>query len=142
MRISDWSSDVCSSDLLPGDPHPVAGRLRAVRDDPGGARAARDARRLWPRERIDPAARSDRAPDPAVVRDAHPAQPRARARPDRARAVGGGLDRKSVVLGKSVSVRVDHGGRRHIKKTRRQASYYQRFTTTHNNNIKYNRNQM
>src|SRR3546814_5384190 len=57
----------------------------------GGARAARDARRLWPRERIDPAARSDRAPDPAVVRDAHPAQPRARARPDRARAVGGGL---------------------------------------------------
>src|SRR3546814_2103414 len=59
MRISDWSSDVCSSDL--------------------------------PRERIDPAARSDRAPDPAVVRDAHPAQPRARARPDRARAVGGGL---------------------------------------------------
>src|SRR3546814_7686595 len=66
---------------LPGDPHPVAGRLRAVRDDPGGARAARDARRLWPRERIDPAARSDRAPDPAVVRDAHPAQPRARARP-------------------------------------------------------------
>src|SRR3546814_5261574 len=76
---------------LPGDPHPVAGRLRAVRDDPGGARAARDARRLWPRERIDPAARSDRAPDPAVVRDAHPAQPRARARPDRARAVGGGL---------------------------------------------------
>src|SRR3546814_18176150 len=91
MRISDWSSDVCSSDLLPGDPHPVAGRLRAVRDDPGGARAARDARRLWPRERIDPAARSDRAPDPAVVRDAHPAQPRARPRPDRARAVCGGL---------------------------------------------------
>src|SRR3546814_18194416 len=91
VRISDWSSDVCSSDLidLPGDPHPVAGRLRAVRDDPGGARAARDARRLWPRERIDPAARSDRAPDPPVVRDAHPAQPRARARPDRAPAVGG-----------------------------------------------------
>src|SRR3546814_11077242 len=27
----------------------------------------------------------------SVVRDAHPAQPRARARPDRARAVGGGL---------------------------------------------------
>src|SRR3546814_13568977 len=28
-----------------------------------------------------------------------------------------GLDRKSVVEGKSVSVRVDHGGRRIIKKT-------------------------
>src|SRR3546814_19933540 len=40
MRISDWSSDVCSSDLLPGmvyavvaRPPVVGGKLRSVRSD-------------------------------------------------------------------------------------------------------------
>src|SRR3546814_2000765 len=30
MRISDWSSDVCSSDLAPGQAHVVALRLQAL----------------------------------------------------------------------------------------------------------------
>src|SRR3546814_15943227 len=81
MRISDWSSDVCSSDLLP------RGRqLRQPLPAPHreGDRRCRDDLR-------------DRGRRDRPVR-----------RP--------GQDRKSVVKGKSVSVRVDLGGRRIIKK--------------------------
>src|SRR3546814_12393461 len=80
MRISDWSSDVCSSDL-----QQVAGQ--------GG----------------DPLPR-------------HPVDGPCAERPAAARLCGEGaadeerVDRKSVVQGKSVSVRVDLGGRRLIKK--------------------------
>src|SRR3546814_16070680 len=67
MRISDWSSDVCSSDLSNcGEEH----------DDV-----------LWAAGGLSPARQADHA-----------------------------SDRKSVVSGKSVSVRVDLGGRRIIKK--------------------------
>src|SRR3546814_15922055 len=82
MRISDWSSDVCSSDL------PPFGR--------GRRGAGLDCRR------------------PALgVRGGHPHP----GLPDRARRRGGRRpDRKSVVSGRSVSVRVDRGGRRYSKK--------------------------
>src|SRR3546814_13232258 len=82
MRISDWSSDVCSSDLR--------GR--------GGLRRALFLYAVGPRGRGAGARRGRRR----------------RARRDD----GPGLrkDRKSVVEGKSVSVRVDLGGRRIIKK--------------------------
>src|SRR3546814_6183574 len=77
MRISDWSSDVCSSDL---------GRRLF---------AALVARRQAPRLRLD----------------------RGRQRPALGALDGWRRgDRKSVVSGKSVSVRVDLGGRRIIKK--------------------------
>src|SRR3546814_7284025 len=81
MRISDWSSDVCSSDLRrQRRPYPAAARRRRLRHPVRG-----DG-------------------------DVHPrlggaARPRLLA-----------PDRKSVVWGKSVSVRVDLGGRRIIKK--------------------------
>src|SRR3546814_8469847 len=91
MRISDWSSDVCSSDLkekwgrltddeldmMAGQRDQLIGRLQ---EHYGMAReeAEREADR-W--------------------------------------ATGIERDRKSVVEGKSVSVRVDLGGRRIIKKT-------------------------
>src|SRR3546814_18429664 len=95
MRISYWSSDVCSSDLLRH-----RWRKRLGQDDA-------DARRA-------------RAAAARYRRGAHPrrtAAPRrrwhARAQIDR--------DRKSDVLGKSVSVRVDLGGRRIYKKTQ---NYY------------------
>src|SRR3546814_12552856 len=89
MRISDWSSDVCSSDLITKldthayhphrlCPHPLVSARAAPQHDPGhharGVRAASE----------------------------------------RGAAVAG--DRKSVVEGKSVSVRVDLGGRSIIKK--------------------------
>src|SRR3546814_1576535 len=96
MRISDWSSDVCSSDL------DLLGACRSRRHDeqagvliPGTGQPVR-------RERRRQAAPDD---EPEV------ASPGAR---DEAR-VGRCGDRKRGVEGKSVSVRVDLGGRRIIK---------------------------
>src|SRR3546814_10103778 len=45
MRISDWSSDVCSSDLLPdersgNEPQPVFGRSHTLAEARAAARAA------------------------------------------------------------------------------------------------------
>src|SRR3546814_6356751 len=81
MRISDWSSDVCSSDLE-----------RRRRN--GGSRC-----RLHAHPRRFPC-------------DSH-LQPRAQ---DRPRRRDRDQDRKSVVEGKSVSIRVDLGGGRNVKK--------------------------
>src|SRR3546814_11578556 len=86
MRISDWSSDVCSSDL------PTWNEL-GLRPTPYALRSAM------------PAAYNHR--HPAVGWS--PTPPTASACPTM-------IDRKSVVEGKSVSVRVDLGGRRIIKK--------------------------
>src|SRR3546814_11773577 len=102
MRISDWSSDVCSSDFT--------GDYRiAVRWDlsglPAGARAATtyaDGDFTLP---AGPIARLDRTLFMAGVINEAPHEER-----------GGFKDRKSVVSGKSVSVRVGLGGRRIIKK--------------------------
>src|SRR3546814_14064022 len=79
MRISDWSSDVCSSDLF----ELVEEGIVPLR--------ARIAERLH---------------------QSGPTVSQTVARMER----DGLLDRKSVVEGKSVSVRVDLGGRLHIKK--------------------------
>src|SRR3546814_20418163 len=88
VRISDWSSDVCSSDLVqPGD--------RRAGQGPSGARDRCAGRDHGPRRR------RRRYP-------LSPAQP--------AQGSGGVGDRKSVVSGKSVSVRVDLGGRRILQK--------------------------
>src|SRR3546814_17122298 len=85
MRISDWSSDVCSSDL------PRRGCRRGARraSCPGDRSAHRGSQRL---------------------------------RTAGAAAYGVG-DRKSVVSGKSVSVRVDLGGHRTIKKNNKSKPY-------------------
>src|SRR3546814_10942867 len=113
MRISDWSSDVCSSDLLVlTTPKPIPGG--------DGALLAALAR-------------------PATIQD------------DRLAAVDAdfsqlpkfgapgtivsqtALDRKSVVSGKSVSVRVGLGGCRIIKKKNAQQDSKRgcRVTSTH-----------
>src|SRR3546814_14196130 len=94
MRISDWSSDVCSSDLL-ADRERAIDRVLAreplrhervvLLDEDGGALLERRTVSLGP-----PVPQRPVAVDPA--------------------------DRKSVVSGKSVSVRVDLGGRRLITK--------------------------
>src|SRR3546814_17065416 len=90
MRISDWSSDVCSSDL------------RCQRIQSTNARPLRAAR---------------------------PARKGARFHPRKA-------DRKSVVEGKSVSVRVDLGGSRIIKKKKRKIKIDNRtYRQETNNNI-------
>src|SRR3546814_16695363 len=91
MRISDWSSDVCSSDLqmLLG-----ADRRIAVI-----APVMRPRRPAFPQ-----LAALQQQPEHRVRRHDPPLDL---------------LDRKSVVLGKSVSVRVDLGGRRIIKNKNR-----------------------
>src|SRR3546814_14758765 len=91
MRISDWSSDVCSSDLH----RPRAARWRwwRLRARPKPARF-RFIRRLTMRFK-KPQVRYADTPQPATPYQA---------------------DRKSVVSGKRVSVRVDLGGRRILKK--------------------------
>src|SRR3546814_18192833 len=94
MRISDWSSDVCSSDL----------RIvlhRRVRGDPRQGPDGFECR--------DPVGRGR--------------QLRPISRPVLRHGVSMGtatIDRKSVVSGTSVSVRVDLGGRRIIKNKRKK----------------------
>src|SRR3546814_17835695 len=94
MRISDWSSDVCSSDLP------------FVRRDASGLPKAIDGYHLdyGPQRRLSQV--SDKA-GKVVARYLHD-------------AFGHRIDRKSVVWGKSVSVRVDLGGRRIIKKKKKR----------------------
>src|SRR3546814_14662965 len=105
MRISDWSSDVCSSDLVAAAPwlakafsNPSTGKLKhAAPGTPAVCRAGQvpAAQQPWPLAccRLP----SDRkAADPPGCRA-----------------------RKSVVEGKGVSVRVDVGGRRIIKKKKK-----------------------
>src|SRR3546814_11804292 len=108
MRISDWSSDVCSSDLtdeLRPDSPRQAGRHRAA--DPAPARP--DERLYYPDDAGDRrGARRMRRRRCGAGGDLY--------RGGRARLLRGGGDRKSGVSGKSVSVRVDLGGRRIIKK--------------------------
>src|SRR3546814_17034870 len=110
MRISDWSSDVCSSDL----PEDLEARVK--RDETlvrmGFKPSLSHIRQTYGGEWVE-------APKPPV-----PAPRSQRAeREDAAtsfRAPVTKADRKSVVQGKRVSVRLDHGGSRHRKKKKRQ----------------------
>src|SRR3546814_15847043 len=130
MRISDWSSDVCSSDLgafcvqaarasargssssvlfMPGTPCggmlPTRGRAgrgcsAGGRGDGGHQQQQRRAQRHAVHGERGEAVRLDVAQQP-FDRDE------------------GGEDRKSVVSGRSGSVRVDLGGRRILKKKKK-----------------------
>src|SRR3546814_11564096 len=104
MRISDWSSDVCSSDLNQRPHHPLAAVRPQVRDHLGdGLRVAQRGHALIQR----------------LTQDSHPAR---QAREEQAWAKQGKADRKSGVEGKSVAVSVDLGGRRIIKKKKIKAT--------------------
>src|SRR3546814_12389045 len=104
MRISDWSSDVCSSDLNQGG----FGKhiLQIVR------------------QRIGIIAEQDGTNAAHTAGNQDGAQGTfAYCKPDiRIGAAGTVSDRQSVVMGKSVSVRVDLGGRRSIKKQKKHDS--------------------
>src|SRR3546814_15420808 len=93
MRISDWSSDVCSSDLL-GATMVMGTQQAGVRED----RQVDGVFAMW----YGKGPGVDRAGD--AIHHGH--------------AAGASRHgaRKSVVEGKSVAVRVDLGGRRIIKK--------------------------
>src|SRR3546814_12533794 len=115
MRISDWSSDVCSSDLLdpgrsgepPGGCGAAGGRKAGRRRDEGTARHPPGHLCLWGR----PEAQG------LPVEGRRRAHAYARPRP-RAGAPGGAgaPERNSDGWGKGVSVRVELVGRRLLKK--------------------------
>src|SRR3546814_13598585 len=123
MRISDWSSDVCSSDLHDAAPPHI---------DHGVRRAEVDGHVLggeFEKSREDRHACSCSAHPPAkrtgTVGKFAPRSTRPLGQPKIfLRLVSRGkrsLDRKSVVEGKSVSVRVALGGRRLITKNINEA---------------------
>src|SRR3546814_12762421 len=92
MRISDWSSDVCSSDLKAQTYVDISRLLDAVMGHFGQIPEGRpNGFHLGPK---------------AAWKGTQPSR----------RALWPELDRKSVASGKSVAVRVDLGGRRIIKK--------------------------
>src|SRR3546814_17290318 len=115
MRISDWSSDVCSSDLGGKADGAKAGGGAQARPCSGdrtgasetGCGAVPYAGGTAGRKPVDRKGSGSRG-----VRNLHQS--------------GSPLDRKSVVLGKSVSVRVDPGGRSNIQKQKQQKN----LTTT------------
>src|SRR3546814_12728934 len=120
MRISDWSSDVCSSDL----PEAMVAMRRARLAVPGPEIAARDRsagppRRLDPVldhrvEAVAPGRRRAGGIGLAVAGEAelldHPRLAK------RFGAASVGVDRESVGAGKGGAVRVDPGGARRLKK--------------------------
>src|SRR3546814_16936274 len=98
MRISDWSSDVCSSDLVHKDDAAAMARLRAAFEAPS---LYDELLKLLARRGFD-------IPADRLERDwTQPYEP--------SEAVEKAGDRKSVVLGTSVSVSVDLGWRRIMK---------------------------
>src|SRR3546814_13221238 len=106
MRISDWSSDVCSSDLVVDRDQfqPAVGAFEDFADFLGDEG-----------HEVDDLFRgsSELGAQPLVLHtDAH--------RTGVAMALAHHEDRKSVVSGKSVSVRVDLVGRRIIKKKKKR----------------------
>src|SRR3546814_11476676 len=101
MRISDWSSDVCSSDLASSSSASTFSTTSAAHGSAGTAP-------------FGPCAPSSTA-TVSASREKTSAMRSSDASVRRSARSGGG-DRKSVVWGKSVSVRVDLGGRRFLSK--------------------------
>src|SRR3546814_13645347 len=114
MRISDWSSDVCSSDLDRLFRSLIqSGRLEVTWPD--GKRSVYQGKE--PGDRHSAVRITDKRTSWAILRNPSLGAGEA--------FMGGRIvfedgdirqDRKSVVQGKSVSVRVDLGGRRIVKK--------------------------
>src|SRR3546814_20799905 len=114
MRISDWSSDVCSSDLTHGRRH-----------------ALEVAHRAQANVEVQLLAQSD------VQGTDAPAHGCGQRPLDGHDVVAHGIqDRKSVLEGKSVSLRVDLGGRRKIKKKKHKKKTNTNRYTTHTNEKK------
>src|SRR3546814_14601297 len=112
MRISDWSSDVCSSDLEPPAKTDTAATSEA-------------ANPLFTASTLPFA-----YPPFDKIHDEHfvPAFEKGMAE-----------DRKSVVEGKSVSVRVDLGGRRILKKKNNSMRDYRHIQTDKARNTQENK---
>src|SRR3546814_8268445 len=110
MRISDWSSDVCSSDL---DKIPLQDDFAALAPFQQGAGLIHD---LDPRQEHRPPAACEAMRQPLVGER-------------QAMILGRQEDRKSVVAGKRESVRVDLRGRRYINKKTPQQQQTTKYPT-------------
>src|SRR3546814_11254110 len=106
MRISDWSSDVCSSDLITR----YVQQWQRVATCKGRSQVDGDHCHFTP-----DAAGELRAT--AMTQDSA----------GRLHESTTWIDRKSVVSGKSVSVRVDLGGRRIIKKKKHKSTTHHKY---------------
>src|SRR3546814_17409342 len=109
MRISDWSSDVCSSDLALLS---FGVEAHCLPKKHGGYEKAYKRRRFKLAAVPGPVMAAFH-PSPWLIRNTDPL---AKA----GATLSAVRDRKSVASGKSVSVRVDHGGRRIIKKKKKR----------------------
>src|SRR3546814_16209430 len=122
MRISDWSSDVCSSDL------PCARSCSArggwsPRTRHSGKRAVAGRQPFAPdRGGSGYSPQASRAPPADLGRGRCGTHAYRAASPPARLARYVRSDRKSVVLGTRVSVRVDIGGRRTIKKKNKETT--------------------
>src|SRR3546814_14536749 len=114
MRISDWSSDVCSSDLL----LPLLS-LSFPRDHQAAARTAAPLGLSMELDDREAGYAGAGCGDQAGNSDLSQAA----------------LDRKSVVEGQSVTVRVDLGGRRIIKKQEHRNQPTKTIRSTHQRKI-------
>src|SRR3546814_12318348 len=113
MRMSDWSSDVCSSDLawlsclfescdLRSFPSPRFKRRSSCLRESGIT--SQTKKKVWPGGSTRSQQRISKVSAKHLQSASEPA------------------DRKSVVEGKSVSVRVDLGGRRIMKKKKEKTT--------------------
>src|SRR3546814_15870377 len=125
MRISDWSSDVCSSDLrapMPADRGQGRDYARAVERASRSAEAVLQARASGApvlehqRQALQRATQALEQIRPGASRGLSAAMQRDPALLREAAAGRSGQGRKDVVEGKSVSVRVYIGGRRILQK--------------------------
>src|SRR3546814_17166470 len=116
MRISDWSSDVRSPDLISS---PSSNRAKDTSS--AARRAAVTSRQAASRQRSVPSRRSPSADATrsCELRSATPKSTPLASTPITNMATGV-RDRKSVVSGKRVEVRVELGGRRILKKKKHQ----------------------
>src|SRR3546814_14272566 len=114
MRISDWSSDVCSSDLSRSWKRKTWSRRWKASSRPGW-KSTPDMDQIAPANSYD--VEAIRRDFPILSRQVH----------GKPLVYLDNGERKRVVEGKSVSVRVDLGGRRIIKKKRKN----KRATETH-----------
>src|SRR3546814_19593654 len=114
MRISDWSSDVCSSDL----------KVEAVPPSPA-QRGDSDQSEPGPHERRCPPARDDREGQGPEHLDGYRDPQRQALKGEVQKSVNDQQNRKSCASGMGGSERVDQGRRRHItKKTHSKTKKY------------------
>src|SRR3546814_19803279 len=118
MRISDWSSDVCSSDLLALRIHRKIDDLGLLLDRLGAGLRHIDLDRVAKQRRSDD---EDHQQNQHHVYQGHHIDLGHRMVCPVA-VIKAADDRKSVVKGTRESVRVNLGGRRTIKKKRSQAT--------------------